>query len=727
VSQVALGELGALYEAVPLSGPAPARPLLVKRLVPKHARNPEYQEALRREAELSASLLSSDIVRTLNIESAPELYAVMERIEGANLAVLLAQARQHDLETTRFAVPLIVGALRALDYLHRGHDPTGGAFLVHQAPVARHIMGDFEGRAHIIDLTLAMGPALPRAPLTDTRLRPYEMAPEQALAPHTVDPRCDIFIVGMTLWETLTGQRLFAGRSPIEAQKKMLSSSIVPPSETGTGTHHCFDRVCMRALARTRGTRFPSAGEMASELQDEAVRAGLYAEPEELAAWVQSTVALARRPVVARAPDDTFRPAAPQHALGQTPSYTAGHTQPRDAAQGGLLATRTMMGIGGPDTEVLRIAEAYRESESLKQTRNFRRPRGNGASRSSTPPPGSAERRAGREDRRSGRGSEAPEAPEARFSVVGSAEHESVPEQRSPSDVPRAPTGELLELGRPNVGPVTQLGLGGSDEWEADKRPSKRPSFATLTVAGVIAAGLLALMVRALPGTDAKPYSFEPAPVAPLTPSAVVAPSEGLAQPATNIAPPSVAAELGVTPTAEAQAPLEGASPNAPATTSTTAAETPPQLAAEPPAVPVEAVRSNPGASPLRARVEAPRTPTRGEAPRTPTRATRPASGARAIDTKRVTSTPAAPAPAAAHADAAPTATAAPAATRWEAPSTLRASSELTRAETGGPQQAAKWVAPSAPAKSAVGPDVPRRGNPPSSAAGASGLPDNPF
>jgi serine/threonine protein kinase len=174
VSQVALGELAALYEAIPLSGPAPARPLLVKRLVPKHARNPEYQAALRREAELSASLLSSDIVRTLNIESTPDLYSVMERIDGANLAVLLAQARQHDLETTRFAVPLIVGALRALDYLHRGHDPTGGAFLVHQAPVARHIMGDVEGRAHIIDLTLAMGLVLP-SPITacgPTRWRP---------------------------------------------------------------------------------------------------------------------------------------------------------------------------------------------------------------------------------------------------------------------------------------------------------------------------------------------------------------------------------------------------------------------------------------------------------------------------------------------------------------------------------------------------------------------------
>ncbi|HEY6882177.1 MAG TPA: protein kinase, partial [Polyangiales bacterium] len=276
--EVGSGELGSFWRARSREGDAEAAPVLLKRLRREHLRSPEYRAALQREAELSATFRAAGFVRTLGFESAPEPYVVMEYVEGANLAVLLAAARRHDAESTRFALPLLVDALHALDYLHRGHDATGATCLTHQAPVARHVLAGVDGSARLIDFTLAMGPSTPRAPLCDHRLQPAEMAPEQVLAPSMVDPRADIFIAGITLWETLTGQRLFDGKNPLESQRRMLSGGILPPSEASSGVHRAFDRICRRALARPRGERYPNAKEMAGELRDEATRLGLWAE-----------------------------------------------------------------------------------------------------------------------------------------------------------------------------------------------------------------------------------------------------------------------------------------------------------------------------------------------------------------------------------------------------------------------------------------------------------------
>lgn len=539
VEELVRGELGTLWRAYPREGrESDATPVVIKRLARAHARNPEYRAALEREAELCARLRPPLFVRALRFERAPEPFAVMECIEGHNLALLLANARLHDAESTRFAVPLLVDALKALDCLHKGEN--GAPSLVHQAPVARHILVGFDGHARLIDLTLAMGPATPRAPLCDHRLQAHEMAPEQVLAPTMVDARADIFVLGMTLWETLTSQRLFDGKTPLEAQRRMLSGAIGAPSDASRGVHRVFDRIARRALARPRAERYASAGEMAAELRDEAMRVGAWAEPEEIGSWVRSTLALSR--------------SAPR----TTP------TVPREQVRS--EASQTMMGIGGPTPAVLSIADAYRQTQSGSS-------RGSGRHLRSTAAPAAPVRR------------------EPSIPVGGDDDETSI--HRGRSYVPRDSEAAMVEPPRQLSAPdLSQLGAAdaGYDDASVQPRRLGGPSFGmiVLAVVGVAAAGLGAYVVRARQNAPEAPTTFSAAPTRSAVPDEAANPSAAWPLPAAPTEPEVARATEaqtapGASAAAGANAPRAAVdSPSAPTPASPVPAASAPALAASP-------------------------------------------------------------------------------------------------------------------------------------------------
>jgi hypothetical protein len=148
-----------------------------------------------------------------------------------------------------------------------------------------------DGVARLFDLTHAIGTGFSVAARRSLRLSPAEMAPEQVLAPMHVDARCDLFIVGTVLWRALTGQPLFEHAQREEALSQLLRKPILAPSEAGSVAGKRFDRICLRALARSRAERYASAAEMARELKVEAERAELFASREEIASLVRTLAA----------------------------------------------------------------------------------------------------------------------------------------------------------------------------------------------------------------------------------------------------------------------------------------------------------------------------------------------------------------------------------------------------------------------------------------------------
>jgi len=134
----------------------------------------------------------------------------------------------------------------------------------------------------------------PRSPEIDTEAPPEQtqagemlgtpayMAPEQAEGRRAdIDARTDVFGLGAMLYEILTGQPPFVGASTAEVLDKARRSEVMNPQLVASDTPPALAAICRRAMAHQPAQRYPSAAELAQELQhwlaDEPVQA--YREP----------------------------------------------------------------------------------------------------------------------------------------------------------------------------------------------------------------------------------------------------------------------------------------------------------------------------------------------------------------------------------------------------------------------------------------------------------------
>jgi eukaryotic-like serine/threonine-protein kinase len=122
---------------------------------------------------------------------------------------------------------------------------------------------------------------------------PAYMAPEQAEGRLScLDARTDVFGLGAMLYEILTGQPPFVGADTAEVLAKARGGAAPPPRSLVPGVPPALAAICARAMAHRPDQRYPSAAELALELQrwlaDEPVQA--YREP-----WVARCLRWMRR------------------------------------------------------------------------------------------------------------------------------------------------------------------------------------------------------------------------------------------------------------------------------------------------------------------------------------------------------------------------------------------------------------------------------------------------
>jgi serine/threonine-protein kinase len=91
------------------------------------------------------------------------------------------------------------------------------------------------------------------------------MAPEQARG-EAVDARADLFAVGVVLWETATGRRLWNNMQDVQILAQLLSGSIPSARSVDPSVPESLERICMKALAFEPAQRYATAAEMQADL-----------------------------------------------------------------------------------------------------------------------------------------------------------------------------------------------------------------------------------------------------------------------------------------------------------------------------------------------------------------------------------------------------------------------------------------------------------------------------
>ncbi len=297
-SRLATGGMAAVMMAVERAPGGIPCLVVLKRLLPHLAEDSDTVQDFLDEARMMAALHHANIVNVRDLgRDDTGFYIVQEYLSGENLRAVVAAVQENEMAVP---VPIAcriaaeVGA--ALQYCHRASDARGDPMnLVHRDISPGNIVLTYDGRIKLIDFGVAKSALRQRTTRPGVvKGQPAYVAPE-SLRGEPVDHRADIFSLGVVLYEMLTGRSLFLRQNPAAVLDAILHEPIPPARDLNPRVPEALDAVVSRAVDRDPAGRYPSAGQMREALEEVLRSVNLTVGPRQLAGWVQTSLADARR------------------------------------------------------------------------------------------------------------------------------------------------------------------------------------------------------------------------------------------------------------------------------------------------------------------------------------------------------------------------------------------------------------------------------------------------
>jgi serine/threonine-protein kinase len=231
--------------------------------------DPGVVSRFAREAKASVRITSDHVVKVLDIGTAERFgpFIVMEYLEGQDLAQRLTQRGPL---SPRVACEYAMQACEALalahslGITHRDIKP-GNLFSVKRGELELIKVLDF-GISKAALTGNVFGDDLSLVETTGMMGTPLYMSPEQIRATGEVDARSDIWSLGATLYELLTGKAVFLAETVMQVCALVLENEPLPMATHGVVVAPELERVVMRCLRKDVGQRYASVAELARDL-----------------------------------------------------------------------------------------------------------------------------------------------------------------------------------------------------------------------------------------------------------------------------------------------------------------------------------------------------------------------------------------------------------------------------------------------------------------------------
>ena len=249
------------------------RVFVIKRILKDKSTSPEFVEMFINEARISALLNHPNIVQIYDFGQIDGSYFLaMEHVRGKDLLSVLRQLRATGSQMSAEVAAYIAQQVAlGLDYAHSlGH---GGKNLkiVHRDVSPSNIMLLRAGGVKLLDFGIAKA-AMEIKTENETQAGLVKgklsyVSPEQIKGAAVIDGRSDVFALGVVLWESLTGRRLFFDRNDFQTMRNVVERPVPPPSTQRADVPAALDFIVLRALERDPERRYPDAKSMADELE----------------------------------------------------------------------------------------------------------------------------------------------------------------------------------------------------------------------------------------------------------------------------------------------------------------------------------------------------------------------------------------------------------------------------------------------------------------------------
>lgn len=238
------------------------RPVALKVLRDKFNGDKEYIDGLFREARAAAKITHPNIVQAYAVgEENGVYYFAMELIRGETFKQILK--RENVLDFTK-AAKVIREVASALDVAWRDQK------LVHQDIKPDNIMLDANGFAKLADLGLARSASTNENENNDADEvlgTPQYISPEQLTGVPT-DVRSDIYSLGATFYQFVTGRFPYVADTAEEMSKMHVEGNLTPPVEVNPELPEKLNNIIVKMMARNIDQRYQLPSELISDLDD---------------------------------------------------------------------------------------------------------------------------------------------------------------------------------------------------------------------------------------------------------------------------------------------------------------------------------------------------------------------------------------------------------------------------------------------------------------------------
>ncbi len=243
------------------------REVAIKVLSQPRASDPRQRARFTDEMQRAARLKHPNIVAIHSLEELPRAghFAVMDYLDGGSLEDrMLANNGPFPADE---AVKLLIQSADALACAHKN------GLASHRDLKPANILLDKQGKPYVADFGLAVGTDEERFRRAEHVGTPAYMSPEQirngryGRTEHLYG--CDIWAMGVILYEMLAGRRPFEGRDRNDLYDEIEKSPAIPPRRirSADDIDDELERICLKCLEKAPNDRYTTAGDLRDELQ----------------------------------------------------------------------------------------------------------------------------------------------------------------------------------------------------------------------------------------------------------------------------------------------------------------------------------------------------------------------------------------------------------------------------------------------------------------------------
>lgn len=298
------------------------RHVVVKRILPHLAEDPDFVQMFLNEAKIVSRLSHPNIAQIFDLgETSGQFFIAMEFVHGEDLGRVMRRAWSSGQWMNRhIALRIIADACQALYYAHTRTDEQGRPLrMVHRDISPQNILISFDGAVKLVDFGIAKAGDQSSVTRSGALKGKFAyMSPEQALG-LPVDARSDIFSLGLVLYELLTGVRPFKREGEVATLQAAMEGHVDPPSSV-VEVPSALDSLVMKALAKNPDDRYPDARAFQKALEEFLV------ESREMASSVEVSELMAT--LFADRLEEEARTGAPNPASQSSSSHSQAVAQP---------------------------------------------------------------------------------------------------------------------------------------------------------------------------------------------------------------------------------------------------------------------------------------------------------------------------------------------------------------------------------------------------------------